>query len=256
MRATIPLALFALIVFFPIIQANALSVGSLTTYTTQGQADKIGIQLSEQCITALRNHVKTGCPTYKDMVSVDNTNHGYYGKFVNDSNGFYHRDKPTTPNYYNIVKPKGWVVALDPTQQFIDYAKMIIIVPNGTLNNYVNPDETVGTNHTRTVYHDRFVDSTCSEARIVYSKFLLNDTISYLESGCTNTKFKDHTIEKTGNQAVTLNNPYSSLHLEAYLQSMMHGHSFFTFNSTHPGGLGPPDCIRHTCNFKSPYEKW
>jgi len=188
--------------------------------------------------------MKTSCPTYQALAISDNTNHGYYGKLVNDSNGFIHRSKPTAPNYYNVIHEKDWVIAVDPTQQFIDglQTKMIIVMPPGTLTGYTNPNESVGNNHTRTEYHDRYVDSICKEARIAYTPELYQDTIYYLESGCKNTTYNDHTVKQTGNKPVTLDNPYSTLHYQSLVR---------TIKAT--GGM--KDCIHFECSYTDQYKK-
>ena len=87
-----------------IIPSYALNInsGSLITGTSQGESNKIAVQLSQQCITVLKNHMKTGCPTYLDLYGPDNTNKNYYGKLVNDS-GFIHRSKPLSPNSFSLI---------------------------------------------------------------------------------------------------------------------------------------------------------
>jgi hypothetical protein len=240
---------------FSSVYALTINAGQLTTYTTQTESSKIGVQLSQGCITALKNHIPVGCPTYQTLAIADNTTRGYYGKIVNDTNGFSHRSKPTAPNYYNVIHENHWVVAVDPTQQFIEGQKtqMIIVMPPGTLAGYTDPSQSVGDNHTRIEYHDRYVDSLCKEARIAYSYTLYIDTISYLESGCKTTTYSDHSIKQTGNQPVTLDNPFSSLLYTSYKKQLLNGHSIFGNQTT--GGLGIGNCINTICSYKDPYKK-
>lgn len=220
------------------VNAVEIKAGSLTTNTSQGEADKIAIILSQQCLTALKNHAETSCPDYSILFNWDNTDHFYYGHLINDS-GFFHRSKILVPNYYNIVKPNQTIIGVDPGNKFIQSSKIITIVPDGFT--YINAAESVGANHTRNEYHDRYVEG-CKLATISYSSFLLNDTISYLKSNCTKTNFVDHVQKQTGNQAFTFNNPYSTLHQ----QNLIH-----QIKST--GGM--KNCITQQCNYTDPYAK-
>lgn len=232
---------------------TTINTGSLTVYnqTDNGGSLKIGIILSQECITALKNLAKTSCPSYQNLQHFDNTNPNYYGKFDLDKSGFYGRHHVKIPNYYNIANPTGkYIVAIDPTVQFIGGAQIIRIVPDSFT--FINPNESVGENHTRNEYVDRGVRQ-CIEATISYSEFLVNDTISYLESGCKTTSYKDHIVKPTGNKAFTLDNPYSTLHQMSYLRSVMHGHTY-NYNGT-GSGYGPEDCIHKQCSFIDPYHK-
>lgn len=253
--STISICVLVLFSFNNVFAITSINSGKLVTYTTQDESNKIGVQLSQECITVLKHHMKTDCPTYQVLAIADNTTHGYYGKLVNDSNGFVHRSKTTAPNYYNVIHEDHWIVAVDPTQQFIEGSKtrMIIVMPPGTLSSFTNSDQSVGDNHTRIEYHDRYVDSGCKEARISYNYNLYMDTISYLESGCKSTTYIDHTIKQTGNKPVTLDNPFSSLHYTDYLKKLLNGHSIFRNNTS--GGLGPVNCISHQCSYADPNKK-
>ena len=210
----------------------------------------IGIQLSPTCLTLIKNHMPTSCPTYDKLKPLDNTNPNWAGKWVNDT--YYHRELPRVKNHW-LMNPYNVTVMVDPDPNFTVIANMIIIQSNHFT--YINPDELIGMNHTRNEYHDRFVSS-CSQATVAPDLFLIEDTLHYLENGCTKTAFNDKTTINTGNQPFNLNNPFSSLWHDYYLMQIFHNHKFFNHpNGTSIGGLGPSDCIIHQCNFKDPYKK-
>lgn len=172
MRVIAPLLTIMALIFFP----TYLSFGT--------QPDNlIGIQLSQECITELKAHLNSTCPTYKDLVKYDNTNQNAYGRFI-ETGGFFHRTKAIVPNYYTVLDPQKTIIAVDPESNFIQHAKMII-VQSSTSFIYVGSAETVS-NNTRIEYHDRYVDN-CITARIAYSDLMVSDTITYLDSGCTKT---------------------------------------------------------------------
>lgn len=227
-----------------------------TTYIYNTESKKIGVQLSQTCITAIKNKMPTNCPSYKDLAVADNTTKGFFGVLAYDAFDYFHRQRVMSPSYYNLVDVGHWVVAVDPTQQFIDgkNTRMIIVMAPGTLQGYADPNQVIGNNHTRTQYHDRYVDSSCYEARIAYNYTLYLDTISYMESGCKTTNYKDHENKQTNNTPFTYNNPYSSLHMTNYLMALLHNHQGFIGNHT-AGGLGPSNCINHKCAFTDPYAK-
>ena len=87
----------------------------------------------------------------------------------------------------------------------------------------------------------------CNTATIAYSDKLLNDTIQWMKSGCTITKYNQTKTYKLNNTPWSWNNPYSSLHYVDPLSKM--------FKGWHPGsngtvlnGIGLGNCITHYCD--------
>jgi len=228
--------IIVLVLAFSYSEANAISLGSLVTGTANKPAQLIGIQLSQVCLTEIKNHDYSSCPSYQTLAKYDNTYHSLYGKFV-DTNGWYHRDNPRIPNYYQVYNPGKAVIAVDPEENFILNAQNIIIQPKNFT--YINVNDVVGNNHTRIEYHDRY-NNQCKEEWISYSDFLLNDTIKYLQSGCTKTNFVDHKLIQTGNQ------PFDMVHSQA-LKNMAYYKTAKTRTQ---------NCITQVCPYIDTGKKW
>jgi len=143
----------------------------------------IGIELSNTCISLVRQNHTDDCPSYKNLLQFDTSNQTISGRFI-DTKGFFHRGIAELAAHFLLYKS---AIMVDPDHQSVIYGKLIIIVPQGFIYIGTNSSNTI--NGTRTIYHDRFVNSDCTTATIDYSPFLLNDTISYLKSGCTITHF-------------------------------------------------------------------
>lgn len=251
-----PIFLSTIVLFIIILaihhqSANAITIGTNQTSYPMVKYQLIGIQLSPTCLTLIKNHMPTNCPTYDKLKPLDNTNPLWEGKWINDT--YFHRELPRVKNHW-VQNPNNIIVMVDPDPNFSLLAKMIIIQPDNFT--YINPDETIGNNHTRNEYHNRYVTA-CSEATVAPNLFLIEDTLHYLENGCKLTAYKDKTTVTIKATPWDYNNPFSSLHLQSYLSEMMHGHTFFIGNHTQ-GGLGPSNCIMHQCNYKDPFSnpKW
>lgn len=256
----IPLSLFCIlvIVFTPGVmyqEANAasISLGKLVTggvYTNT--PDLITVDLSSQCLALLKQNQTGDCTTYQKIFKYDNSNQIISGKFVL-TNGFFHRLPTRTINHWGMYPPGSWVVMIDPDYNAIIHSKEITIVP--TLN-YINKDESVGSNHTINEYQQRYTMPNCSGAEIVYSDFLLNDTIHYLESGCTKTNFTEKVVKSTPHSTPIAYSPYSSIVLQNQLKKIFNGKSqLHNENIPIPGGLGIGNCINHGCNFTTSTKK-
>lgn len=253
----IPLGLVCIIIlsFTPGVNASSISLGSIITgsvYTTSPTL--ITIDLSNQCLALVKHNQTSECPTYKKILPYDNSNQMLSGKFVTTDN-FFHRQLTNTINHWGLYAPGTWIVMIDPDYNAIIHSKEISLVPSLT---YIIKDQTVGSNHTRNEYHDRYVDPGCTSAEIVYSDFLLNDTIHYLESGCTITKYNETKIISTPNKTpIDYKNPFSSLRLQNQLKIIFNGKSqLYNENIPTGGGLGPGNCINTShCTFTTSSKK-
>lgn len=212
---------------------------------------KIGIQLSQACEIEFKNKLKTTCLPYHDMRRFDNTNQFFAGVWVDLP--YEHRLSPKIKNH-EIFNPNPWTVMVDPNSDFTINAKMITVVDKSFT--WINPADNSSGGIIAKTHVDRWVSPDCTQATVAPDLLLINDTINYMESGCTTTHYND---VKMLNQTIipwNFNNPYSTLKLDSYLQSIFHKHSYFSSqNRTNAGGLGPPDCIRHTCTFTDPFKK-
>jgi hypothetical protein len=174
---------------------------------------RIGVSLSKTCETMVRNGFTTTCPTYKQLIQLDNSN-PISGKFITDDDGFFHRGEEQTPNSYRYYWNDSIIrIIVDPPGSMMDRMKMIYIQPN--FDDYtVRADMTIHDefeiitgnrtlsygNQTRlvefdvrnqtsefgiVVYHDRYIEK-CSQAKINADNwlFLLPDTIHLMRNGC------------------------------------------------------------------------
>ena len=186
--------LLASIIIVSIFVSSAQAVPSLvaTRPITGTYGNFITVELVGSCLTlAKANLTSTSCPTYRDLQVFDTTNQKISGKFFDD-NGFYHRGKPMYKNYQLSYQKADypWVVCVDCSKQIMMQSKQIIV--KGANYHYTLNTDSKIINNTRNEYSQRFVDG-CMTATIAYSDFLLNDTINYLKSGCTETNFKEKT---------------------------------------------------------------
>jgi hypothetical protein len=147
----------------------------------------IGIILSNACISAIKTHSNSTCPTYQNIVYADNSSKFLSGKF-GFVNGFYER----IPNnfkqnfaYYNSINQI--TILVDPPKDIAD--KIPIIEIYTTLPTFADKhaNDLEAINGTRVLHQYRFVVDCHSLTVITYSKSILDDTISYLLSGCTKT---------------------------------------------------------------------
>ena len=219
-----------------------------TNITSVQQLGKIGIQLSQVCLADLKNHLNSTCLNYNDLKPVDNTNPLWAGLWVEQP--YEHRLQPKIKNHENF-NPNPWVIMVDPNADFTLSAKMIIVDTHFT---WTNQNDSSNRGLSMKSYQDRYVSDDCQEARVGPSLALVEDTITYLESGCTTTNMNTTKMISQAEIPFSYNNAYSTLHLQSYLEQILHGHSSSNTNKT-AGGLGPQDCIRHTCSFTDPYKK-
>lgn len=200
MNLTVFLAIAVILVCITISSAEATTVlKGPKLYADQpirgNHGNFITIELSKTCLVMAKANLTSNCPTYKDLEVFDTTNQKISGKFFQDGD-FYHRGKPMYKNY-QLSYPKAvypWVICVDCSQQIIIQSKNIIVEAGSFV--YKKGSDSHIVNNTRYEYSQRYVDS-CTIAHIAYSDFLLNDTINYLESGCTKTDFKEKTVVVT-----------------------------------------------------------
>ena len=177
----------------------------------------IGIELSNTCITMIKNNFTTTCPTYEELSQLDTSIEEYSGEFI-VTDGFYHRDESQYKNSWKRYESDPTIrIIVDPPAGMNERIKMIILKPN--FDTYTLPDkkvqhsefeyitQTVFDNFTkqekavqvlnqtqqfgRVMYHDRYVDDNCKDSTINADiwKTIIPDTIHYLRTDCTITSF-------------------------------------------------------------------
>ena len=99
------------------------------------------------------------------------------------------RENPKYPNHLNAYTYENPMTWIDPPSDTRDRIKLIIITSKLPL--YMVSGSNVKKNNTLVFGADRFIDSRCHSAIISAEKWilLLDDTIMYLQSGCTKTNF-------------------------------------------------------------------
>lgn len=208
------------------------------------------VSLSGTCETLVKQG-SADCPTIKDLMTYDTSNQYISGKFVQNGNQFI-REPPTVKNNWLIYSGSSKeIICVECSFDILSsqQSQQIIINPHGFT--YIN--KTAIAKNSWVSWSDRYMQG-CDTATIGYSKQLLDDTISYMLSGCTKTSFNGTVSHVIPDKPWEYDNPYSTLHQLSYLSSILHGHNLSNTNHT-SGGTGPVDCIRHECNFKDPYSK-
>lgn len=213
------------------------------------QLGTIGIQLSQVCLRDAMFNLTTDCLNYNDLKPLDNTNPIYAGQWVSEP--YEHRLPPKIRNH-DVFNPNPWAIMVDPNPDFTVSAKMIIVDTHFT---WTNQNDSSDRGLSAKSYHDRYVSDDCMEARVGPNLTLIRDTINYLESNCTATTINVTQFSNQTEIPFSYNNSFSTLHLDTYLKSILHGHTITTNSSMTTGGLGPTDCIRHQCSFTDPYKK-
>jgi hypothetical protein len=78
----------------------------------------------------IRHNFTTTCPTYKQLIQLDNSN-SISGKFITDSDGFFHRGDEVVQNSYKFYWNDSQIrIIVDPPGSMMDRMKMIYIQPN------------------------------------------------------------------------------------------------------------------------------
>lgn len=231
---------------------NYSNLGNYTNYIDISDSQLIAVQLSQACLTLIKENITNICPPYDKIKNNDNTNPIFAGLWVGKP--YYHRLAPKVLNHYNF-NPNKFIVMVDPNPDFTARARVIDIVPNPLQYTLVTDNAT----SVRLEHYGRFITNDCSGATVgsysnmTFTTWLISDTVKYLESGCTKTQFNDTKVNIVKQIPFNYNNPYSILHENAFMSTILRGHSYFGSNST-LGGIGLGNCITQKCNLPSdPY---
>lgn len=177
-----------------------------------GYVKKIGIRLSQSCITMIKNDIPTTCPSYELLQQLDSSIIDVSGKF-GFKDGFFQRLKPSIDNSWRWYDFDNHLrIFVDPPAGMESRIKMIEITPN--LNTYliknnqyqpqkyeytdieiINPlskkTETITIKvetqkQGRILFHDRFIDNYCDVSKITSDNWekLLLDTINHMRLNC------------------------------------------------------------------------
>lgn len=183
-----------------------------------GKAKIIGVDLSKSCITQNKNGIKSDCPTYLDLKSLDASKQEVSGYFET-KNGYFSRTEPKLVNSWRFYDydPTPRII-IDPPQSMSERIRLITIQDNFdtyllfesrfmkqdyVLLNSTSPPDNWGnyTNYNKldkqsvqvrnntasgVIFHDRYVDERCKHAVINADKWLqlLPDTINFMRNNC------------------------------------------------------------------------
>jgi hypothetical protein len=257
---------------------NGTITGNDTSHNElRAQYNIIMIIPSELCTRAIENHVKTDCPLLQNLIKYDNSNQKISGYFYSIDGKTLDRSNPQVKNHWQYYwNTNHTIVCVYCTGNYLttDLYKTIILSPVSfeyathnflaTPYNIAQYNDSSG-NFTNIKYYQNEIDVGlttvlnrqvlgCNTATIAYSDFLLNDTINYLESGCTKTNYNMTKIYSHPNSPWSYDNPYSSQHYMSALKQMTNGHGIYGTNQT-VGGHGPGNCINgctYTTSTKKP----
>jgi|APSaa5957512535_1039671.scaffolds.fasta_scaffold04504_22 hypothetical protein len=202
-------------------ELNKQLINDRDTLKKQSKADlsnlvkKIGIINSNSINVMHQNNVTNPYLTYKQMITLDSSDTSKSGKFTTDDNGFFHRGSPQVENDCRVydtdtelrifVDPSAYcqsrikIIELRPHfDNYFDKADMaqkqefelIEVMVNSTFGNVTQTKAIQVLNQTqeyaRVIYHDRYVDKSCSHAVINADKalILLPDTIHFMRNNC------------------------------------------------------------------------
>jgi hypothetical protein len=210
-----------------ILAAVVLAIG--TFVPANATSEFVGVELSQTCLIQVANNLPTNCPTYQQLMPLDQSIYGASGLFT--STPYYHRESNGVANeayyYENMTMP--YAVIVDPSGNLLANAgntitdqgiagaapdvKQLIIEPQGFT--YIPPIETgttVADNGKPLQLPDfvgQYVDPTCSYAMIAYTPALLESAIQYLGSNCSTGNFNQTstmTIPMNGTSTMQTNN--------------------------------------------------
>ena len=205
---------------------------------------------SQTCEIMIKNHIP-GCPPLETIVSFDTSNQYISGHFIKQGNDTVRTNPQVKYNwlYYEGKTNKTICVECNADILTMQQSQEIIMQPNDF--QFVDPNNNNASKNWYS-FNGRYMQG-CDVATIANLPGLLNDTISYMLNGCTKTSFNGTSNHIVKQAEWSYDNPFSTLHQDTYLKSMLHGHTYNGNNTS--GGNGPQDCIRHSCSFTDPYKK-
>lgn len=177
---------FAVYIFVLTSSENIFVDAQESSSTMVVGSHSVGVTLSKTCLTLISIDGPITCPTYEDLLQLDNSNHQWSGEFaVNEDTGIFERHEPKLTNSWRLYDhTDDWLIIVDPPRGMHERIKLITIESN--FDTYTDKADQTVVNYTRVIYHDRFVDGGCHSATINADKWkiLLADTIHYMRQGC------------------------------------------------------------------------
>lgn len=194
---------------------------------------------SEGCKRMLENNVTGSCPSIDQLIPFDTSNQAVSGKFFKNDKGVWERENPHLKNswlYYQYYNHKVVCVECNFNLFNPDLTSVVFIEPSDFV--WIDKFESVGSNHTYSSFHGRYVTPDCLQATLAYSYNLMADTIYYINSGCTKTSFVNN---------MTMNTPN---HFVNYTSSDLYLRQQWLKNES---SLKTKDCRVYNCDIKDPH---
>ncbi len=173
--AWVAVFLMTIMLLLPATTAHAATIGS----------HSVGLVLSKTCLTMIHANITSTCPTYEDLIELDNSDQNWSGSFIYDERGNLYRSNPNLENSWRLYDHDNeWRVFVDPPQGMHDRIKIITLQPN--FDTYFHRSDAQVENYTRVVYHDRYVDTKCWQSTVNADKWteLVADTIFFMREDC------------------------------------------------------------------------
>tara|TARA_R110000751_G_scaffold304849_1_gene420633 strand:+ start:1547 stop:2677 length:1131 start_codon:yes stop_codon:yes gene_type:complete len=152
-------------------------------------AKLIGVTLGANCIAMAKINM-TSCPTYEDLIHLDDSLTATSGGF-SFYDGYFHREKSNYQDSYRAYDNNDKIrIIIDPPQNEAIRMKMITIVSN--LGYYSDPTMSQTVDGQRLLSNERII-SNCYTADISAKnwKMLLPDTIFTFRNGCESAEIDD-----------------------------------------------------------------
>lgn len=171
--------------FFKFIRENQL-VPEAEPVKPASQVKLLGIQLSKSC------EMIPDCLSYNDLLFLDSSDQRISGKLITENGTTKRGSSPYLNSWRTYDNDETTRIFIDPPKGMADKIKMINIHYNFGI--YFKPGDFTINNQTRTWSEGRYIDN-CSIAYINSDLKLLQDTISYMQSGCTVTEYQEERQE-------------------------------------------------------------
>ena len=148
-----------------------------------------GITLGKTCMTMLQNNLDSDCPTYEQLLLLfqDTSNPNISGGFVQDDNGFLHRENTSLKNHFEFYRyhSTDFIVWIDPPGDIQDRIQLITIEPSLPEFKIQSVSHKYQNNTIQTGF-DRWVNDSCDKATISAENwlFLAGDTVRLMQHGC------------------------------------------------------------------------
>lgn len=145
-----------------------------------------GINLSNTCLTMLKNNVSTDCPNYEQILTLfpDTSNQKISGHFIYKE-GILQRQEPQYEHHFkNYDYDNIDTLWIDPPGDVLEKVNLITITSNDFT--YKIPNQIIN-NFTLLIGQGRYISPNCDKATITAKNwlFLLGDTMKTMKENCS-----------------------------------------------------------------------